>query len=230
MEINLHLAEVSDLELNSQLLSDRVGKFTASSFDRLMTYENKIDELPAGAETLVLEKVAETMTGQCEMDDIFSPYMEWGKDHELLAIEQFELATGIKAKHTGANQQLIDYNGDIEILRGHVGGTPDGIIDDETGIEVKCPKSKTHLEYLLTVSPETMKQAQKKYYWQMQGYMMLTGKKAWWFISYDPRFADEKNRLLYCKIERNETDIQRLLIRLEMAVKRKNEILSQLTK
>lgn len=238
---SLYDAEVSEVELNSRLLleTSRIGKFTCSEFHKLMTYENKIDDFPKGAETVVIEKVSEVMTDTCSFsDDWTSDAMQWGKDHELEAVERFTQETGIKVKKIGTGQEFIEYSGEIDdILIGNTGGTPDGDIDEKTGLEVKCPSSKVHLGYGLGFMPisngagvimPTLKEVEKKYYWQVQGYMMLTGKESWYFMSYDPRFKNKAQQVIIAKVDRCETDIQKLKVRLRMAVQKKNEILNQL--
>ena len=119
-------------------LKERRGRFTASEVHRLLTYENKPDELPKGAETYVLEKVVEVLTDESK-DGFISDSMQWGVDNELEAITLFEKKRGVAVKHTGENQKLIKYGKDA-------GGTPDGI-GHGFGIEVKCPDSKTHFIY-----------------------------------------------------------------------------------
>lgn len=229
-DMDLHAAEVKDIELNNRLViaQDRLGKFTASEFDRLMTYENRIDDFPAGAMSYVREKVAEVMTDSCDYDESFtSDAMQWGKDHELEAVERFHKETDLQVVYYGDQQKFINYQGKKDdILNGNCGGTPDGHIDKDNGIEVKCPLSKTHLSYILDIRDAvTFKETQKKYYWQVQGYMMLTGRKAWYFVTYDNRFKDVSKQIHIIKIVRDETDIQKLRTRLEMAVRAKNEIL-----
>lgn len=239
--INLQDLEVSEVELNNSLLLEtaRIGKFTCSEFHKLMTYENKIDDLPKGAMTVIREKVSEVLTESTSFNESWtSDAMQWGKDHELEAIKRFTEETGIAVKSTGDNQQFTEFEEEGSILNGNVGGTPDGDIDQQTGLEIKCPNSSTHLDYILKnmeleeleelpTEPE-LKIIEKKYYWQVQGYMMLTGKKFWFFVSYDPRFKDHDKKILIKQVKRNDRDIQKLKVRLEMCVREKNRILDEL--
>lgn len=238
---NLHEADVSEVELNTRLLLEaaRIGKFTCSEFHSLMTYEGQIDKLPKGAETVIIEKVSEVLTNSCSFSDSWTnDAMQWGKDHEVEAVQRFTEETGIAVKSIGNDQVFIEYKGESDdILNGNVGGTPDGDINDEVGIEIKCPSSKVHLNYLLDFwnaekqaedHQVTLKQIEKKYYWQCQGYMLLTGKKKWFFVSYDPRFTDESKQILVQCVDRSEVDIQRLKVRLEMCVRKRNEILKEM--
>jgi hypothetical protein len=232
VETGLDLSEILEAKeaAAEEYANQRIGKFTASDCYKLMTHENQIDKLPAGAETHVLEKVGEILTNSCSFsDDWTNAAMQWGKDHEVEAVERFVKEQNKEVKRYGGNQKFYQYEGDQKILAGHVGGTPDGDVDELTGLEVKCPNTTTHLKYLMgVVDAETLKKVEAKYYWQIHMYFLLTGKRAWYFMSYDPRIVNEAKQAHIVKIERNETDILRLITRLEMAVNRKVELLNEL--
>ncbi|MDO1698239.1 YqaJ viral recombinase family protein, partial [Escherichia coli] len=61
------------------------------------------------------------------------------------------------------------------------GASPDGLVDEDGLIEIKCPNTATHLETLRTGKPKT------EYLLQMHGQMMCTGRKWCDFVSYDNR-------------------------------------------
>lgn len=69
------------------------------------------------------------------------------------------------------------------VLRGDglVGGSPDGIVGEDGGVEIKCPMAHTHVLYLL--SPARLV---TDYGPQVQGYMYLTGREWWDVMSYHP--------------------------------------------
>jgi YqaJ-like viral recombinase domain len=99
--------------------------------------------------------------------------MRWGIEHEHEACAAYEAATGELVTHVGflAHPNLL------------AGCSPDGIIGDYEGLlEVKCPKSTTHLQYLraTTVPPE--------YVPQLQHNLWITGAQWADLVSYDPRF------------------------------------------
>jgi post-segregation antitoxin (ccd killing protein) len=195
-------------------LEERKGKFTASEFVRLMGFEDK-DVFPEGAITYVTEKVLEVVTTN-DRKQLSSNAVEWGKETEVEAIEKFMEKYGFKVYNYGDDQKYIELTKDV-------GCTPDGLIDKDSGIETKCPDSKTHLYYLEHLNLENFKKECTKYYWQIQGSMYITGRKLWYFISYDPRFKNENKRLFVLQIERNDTDILKLEKRLNEAIRRKKE-------
>ena len=200
-------------------LKQRIGRFTASEMHRLLTYENKPDELPKGAETYILEKVVEVLTGEAK-EGFKSESMQWGNDNELEAIETFARKRDISIKNTGENQIFVKYGK-------HAGGTPDGV-GHGFDVEVKCPNSITHFVYVTQIKDsETLKAVKKEYYYQMQSLMLFTGKKYGYFISYDPRYKMKSKRLHFVRIERNEKDIEFIKKLLEMAINLKKEMLNE---
>jgi hypothetical protein len=68
---------------------------------------------------------------------------------------------------------------------------------------------------------EDLKSMAPEYYWQCQGLMMITDLPRWYFVSYDPRFLAEKLRMHIVIIHRDNDDIDKLRIRLEMAIEAK---------
>ena len=200
-------------------LKQRLGKFTASEFYRLMTNEDS-KEFPKGAKTYVIENVIEVLT-ESPKESYTSKSMERGNKYEVEAVNHFTKITGLKVEKFGENQEFVELTKDI-------GGTPDGRIIPKSGIETKCPNSKTHFHYLENIKTQySLKEFEPKYYWQIQGLMFVTGALEWWFISYDPRFKHSKNKMLKVKIERDEKDILKLRNRLKEAIRRKNQLLKK---
>ena len=72
---------------------------------------------------------------------------------------------------------------------------------------------------------EDLKKHCANYYWQIQGNLLATGRKTAYFISYDDRFLEPKHQIMILEITRNETDIEKLKKRLQMAENHKKELL-----
>ena len=204
-------------------LKSREGKFTSSNCHKLMTYEDKPDEFPKGAMTYVEEIVIEILTDGKGKESYKSDDMDRGNEMELQAIERFETETGLKCYATGEDQKFVE-------LCSYFGGTPDGFFDgaEEDGlIEVKCPKSKTHLFYLRNLKTQAdLKKHCTNYYWQLQGNLLATGRRTAYYISYDDRFTNPEQQILILKIERNDEDIEKLKKRLAMAERHKQQLLN----
>lgn len=132
------------------------------------------------------ELIAERLTGQ-PAESFTSAAMQWGIDTEPYAREAHELKSGDLV-------DLVDFVPHPEIEMS--GASPDGLINDDGLIEIKCPNTATHIEYLLGGKID------RKYILQMQWQMACT-RRAWVdFVSYDPRMSDD----LKYKTERVERD------------------------
>jgi predicted phage-related endonuclease len=99
--------------------------------------------------------------------------MAWGTDQEAAAKEAFENLTGLIVTDVG----FIDHP-----RINFCGVSPDGFVSDGCLIEVKCPKTKTHMKY---VASQTIPAEYKP---QMLLQSACTGKDVW-FVSYDPGWA-----------------------------------------
>lgn len=188
--------------------------------------------LSEGGETFVLEKVIGELT-DTEPDHFENRAMRWGKEWEETAVKEFMRRTGIKVDHYGENQIFVDQESEYlnpslpKTIIPHIGCTPDGLIGDDAGIETKCPDSKQHILYMQEIKDaETLKETYPEAYWQCQGTMYRTGRSAWFFVSFDPRFKQEKLRMLIVKVKRNDDDIEKLERRLKIAVTKKIEQVS----
>ena len=205
-------------EIKSDWLQQRLGKFTASEFHRLMAYPSKA-EMPVGGITYVMEKVAESLVEPAASEGFASYDMQWGIDHEAEAVQAFTDKTGLNVDKHGLAQELIT-------MSEHVGCTPDGLIDSTHGLELKCPKSVTHISYWKIKNSDDLKKHCSNYYWQVQGSMMVTGREEWYFASFDPRFVNPAHRLHIAKIAINIEDVVSLSNRLKMAIALKKKLIA----
>lgn len=195
----------------------RMGKFTCSEVYNLMTEPRSKSDREAGklsksAQTYIYKKVAETLTGKKR--EFTSRETEWGEEYEPYARTMYE-------------QVFEEVTAAGFIYDGKLGGSPDGLIGEKGGIEIKCPYTyEGHVENLL-LTPETLKEAHKEYYWQIQGYMKVTAREWWDFVSFHPDFPEE-----YClqviRILRNEDDIKLMNSKVEKACLMRDEILKKL--
>lgn len=138
--------------------------------------------------------VAEILTGQPQDDTFQNAAMTWGTETEPLARAAYEIATG----------RMVDTVGLVmhpDILRG--AASPDGLVGLDGLLEIKCPKTATHLLYL------TERQIPKDYQLQMLWQMACT-ERAWCdFVSFDPRMP-EHLQLLTLPFKRDETRIDEI--------------------
>lgn len=150
----------------------RAGIPTASEFDCLITPlgEIRTGETP---KTYLAKKVAEAWQGGPLLEfNVFD--MEAGQVLEKEARPWFEARYEVDIKTVGF----------ITTDDGRIGCSPDGLIGDNSGIEIKCPKVETHVGYLLNGK------LPKDYVAQVHGSMFVTGFKEWRFLSYRRRFPN----------------------------------------
>lgn len=123
--------------------------------------------------------------------------IDWGNEWEFAAIEAYE-----KQKFCEVHsQQVFQMHPEYE----WVGGTPDGLVGDEGGMDAKCPYNMINHAFNLIENMQL-----DDYELQFQGYMWITGRKWWDFTSYDPRMEDAAKDLslhIY-RLERDDEVIE----------------------
>lgn len=145
----------------------RCGIPTASQFDRLVT--PKAWKPSASIDDYVAELVAEYMLG--EPVEIESVWMARGRTIEREARAWYALEHGVTVEQVGF---ITD---DLE----EVGCSPDGLIGEDGGLEIKVPAAKNHAAYLINPAKFTA-----AYWHQCQGGLWITGRKWWDLVSYCP--------------------------------------------
>jgi len=157
----------------------RLGVLTASQVGKLLTPTGK---LSAQRDSLACTLAAEAVLGE-PVDDFNGTYWtDRGSALEDQAGAYFALQTGLEPKAVG-----FVYRDDSRTC----GCSPDWLVwdcdeskditqvDPICGVEVKCPKAATHVEYLLDKDA-------KKYTQQVQFSLWVTGLPKWYFMSYFP--------------------------------------------
>jgi len=148
----------------------RCGVATASEFDNLVTPEWKI-RTGATPETYLLKKLAERHLGSPQLS-YSSGAMEQGVLREDEARAWYEFNRSAQVERVGF----------CTTDDGKAGCSPDGLVGEDGGLEIKCPEAHTHLRYLMAgVLP-------KDYAAQVQGSLFITGRKWWDFLSYNRSF------------------------------------------
>lgn len=144
-------------------------------------------------ENYCVELALERITGNSQ-ESYTNAAMQWGTDTEPLARAAYEAKTG----------SIVDEVAMIEHPTiAMSGASPDGLVDEDGQVEIKCPNSATHARTLLNNKPDA------KYITQMQWQMACTGRKWCDFISFDPRFPDHL-QLSVIRVERDDKMIAEL--------------------
>jgi putative phage-type endonuclease len=181
---------IVDCEQNSaEWVSARTGRITASRMCDMMTRLKRGGEAACRREYRA-ELIAERLTGRAEGHYV-SKEMQVGTEQEPFARTAYEIKT----------QNIVDQVGFIFHPRlDFTGASPDGLIEQDGGLELKCPKTTTHLAYMMAGTvPE---EYQDQILWNM-----ACAERKWWdFASYDPRLP-EKIRLFIVRMPRDEARI-----------------------
>ena len=133
------------------------------------------------------ELIAMRLTGE-RQESYTSPAMLWGIENEPNAKRAFEFLKDVIIVDTPfVPHPDIDW----------AGASPDGLVGDDETVEIKCPNTATHIDYLLSgVAPTA-------YIKQIQWQLCVTGRKRCNFISYDPRMPIDL-QLFHVVVERDE--------------------------
>ena len=169
----------------------RVGRLTGSrAGDMLATIKSGE---AAARRDLRAQLVVERLTGQSQEDGYINAVMQRGIDLEPDAFAAYEAHSGHLVRRTGflSHPTLM------------VGCSLDGDVDDFAGIvEVKCPKSATHLEYL-----KSGRVVPSRHVPQITHNLWITGAQWCDFVSYDDRFPPEL-QLWVVRVPRDEAAIK----------------------
>lgn len=166
----------------------RLGKVTASRITDVLS-NGKSGE-SAGRKNYRMELVVQRLTG-LPGESFTSAAMEHGVLTEPKARFAYE----------AEKQQFVEQVAFVDHPRIEwFGCSPDGLVNDGL-IEIKCPNSTTHIEYLTDQKPPA------KYIPQMQCQMAVTGRQWCDFVSFDPRLPDDL-QLFVVRLERDQEYIE----------------------
>lgn len=146
----------------------RAGKVTASEMDALVSPTFKIRE-GVGVKTYLYKKLAEAYKG-LPLPGFSSFAMEQGQEREDEARRWY----GFEFEDFRVDSEA----GFIEHDDGRCGCSPDALLGDGGGLEIKCPEPVNHVRYLVEGKlPDD-------YAAQVHMSLYVTGRAWWRFISY----------------------------------------------
>lgn len=170
-------------------LQARAGKVTASRIADLMA-KVKTGE-SASRRNLRAQIVAEILTGQPQEMGFISKEMAWGTEQEPYARAAYEMKNGTLVDQVG----LV-----VHPSNPRAAASPDGLVDDDGLVEIKCPNTATHLDYILAGTVPA------GYQLQMLWQMACTSRQWCDFVSFDPRMP-EHLQLFVVRFPRDEARI-----------------------
>ncbi|WP_241597745.1 lambda exonuclease family protein [Rosenbergiella epipactidis] len=152
----------------------RCGRITASRLADVMAKTKS--GYSASRKNYMMELICQRLTGKVEQGFTSVPMIR-GTELEPVAREMYVLNQfDAEVKEVGfILHPVID----------GFGASPDGLVNDDGLIEIKCPNTATHLETMRTGKPK------REYLLQMHAQMMCTGRKWCDFVSYDDRLPQD---------------------------------------
>lgn len=161
--------------------AERLGKITGTRAVDLMG-------TPKAQEKLMATLIKEIATAQ---NKEISPTkaMKNGIITEPKAIAYYELINNVKIEEVG-----LLYHPDNM----YCACSPDGLIEKDGGIEVKCPEDETHVVLVMN------EKVDPKYVWQMNWCMYVSGRKYWDYFNYSENLP-EPIKTFTKRFERDES-------------------------
>lgn len=189
----------------------RLGKVTASKVADVVARTRT--GYAASRANYMAQLVCERLTGK-PTEGFSNAAMEWGVEQEAAARDAYSARVGELVTEVG----FVDHPA-IKMA----GASPDGIVGLNI-VEIKCPSTATHIEYLFEREPP------QKYFYQMQWQMACTGADWCDWVSYDPRMP-ENLQLLVVRIPRDtdcimvlEKEVSEFLAELDVKVAKLKEM------
>jgi len=200
---------ITEMEQGSaEWLALRLGKVTASRMKDVLS-KGRGTAQSKTAETYMMELLCERLTG--ESKPFFeNDAMQWGTATEPQARAMYELMSGNTVKEVA----FVEHNEFIGI-------SPDGMIDDDGLIEIKCPTTITQVRRSLTDNYS------KDYYTQIQCQLWVTEREWCDFLSFDPRLDIAASYLLQ-RVERDDVFIDAMREKTYLFVETMNEFYNNL--
>lgn len=192
----------------SEWLMERCGKATASEAATVMVKGKGPHGLGAGAQTYAMEIAAEILTGVTAVHGACQA-TDWGNRSEEQARLAYERESGLEI----ATAPFIEH-----VAFDRIGGSPDGLVGDDGGVEIKCPfATKNHVQ---TIHSGRMPKEHKP---QVQALLWVTDRKWWDFVSYDPRMPQGCDVFIQ-RQHRDEAYIEDMAARYEALLRYVDEI------
>jgi predicted phage-related endonuclease len=161
--------EVLELEQGStEWLEARLGYVTASRFKDVLAITKTGTEF-AGRKNYRAEIVVERLTGMSG-DRYTNKYMEFGSSTEELARVEYMIRTDNDVTEVGMLRHPTLM----------AGASPDGLIGEDGGLEIKVQQIANHIEALKT------RDIPKQFQDQIHGNLWISGRAWWDYCSYAP--------------------------------------------
>ena len=166
-------------------LTARLGIPTATGIENIVTPTGK----KSSSQIKYMSELIEESILGLQDSGYKSAFMERGNQLEPLARSAYEFLTGNAVKQVGG----VYLNEKKELMV-----SPDGLIPElKKGLEIKCPKMSTHIQYIINGGVPS------EYIIQVQANLWVTGYKTWDFVSYCPEYYKQPFYLFTAQRDQN---------------------------
>ena len=180
----------------------RLGKFTGSKANDLLMKPSL-----KGYQNLIYMLAYERLTGE-PTESYVSEWMQYGSDTEPEARESYIFETGNEVQQVGFIE--LDEN---------TGCSPDGLVNNDGMLEIKCLKWNVQMDYLISQKIPT------NYYLQMQFNLFVSNRQWCDFYSYHPKLKAFNKRVFpdLEKFEEFEERIKQGILDVENLINKLNK-------
>ena len=174
-------------QLSDEWFAVKCGKISASNMSAVLAKGRGNSESKT-RKSYMCRLIAERLSGMPQ-ETYTNGSMQWGIETEPQAREAYEMAKLDTVKQVG----FIEVNE-------YLGCSPDGLVGEDGLLEVKCPNTSTHIQYILDGKMPA------EYVLQVQTQLWVCERQWCDFVSFDPRVTV---RPFWCiRVERDEKKIQ----------------------
>src|SRR5271165_863715 len=188
---------VNVIQGSFQWLQARTVRVTASGVADVMAFLKRGDKKggdTAARSAYKAQIVSEILTGQASGEGFINSYMERGTEQEPYARAAYEIRNDVSVDTVG-----FVIHPTIE----RFGASPDGLIGLDGGVELKNPKTSTHIDYMLAgILPV-------EYEPQVMSCLSCTERDWWDFVSFDSRLP-LRHQMFKIRVFRNEERIKEI--------------------
>ncbi len=199
--MSVEMETIDCIQGSEEWYQARLGFVTASNFSKVLNKKS--------GRGLYMRKIAaERLTGYRE-DEYKNDIMFHGNEIEDIARNVYQMIKDCEVQQVGFVRRDDD-----------VGGSPDGLIDEDGLIEIKCPLPSTHIEYIIS------NKVPSKYIPQIQGLLWITGRAWCDFVSYDNRIVSKPMHII--RVERDSEYINDMAANVNVFVKELKALINKI--
>lgn len=166
----------------------RLGKITGSEFNNLIN--------PTSKNKYLFKKATEILLNVKAENDI---YFKIDIDRGIALENSARLLTS-----KVLNKNIVECGFVENDDAPRCGFSPDGLIDDNAIIEIKCPRSYIYLQRYMNNNIDFLKFYDKNIYWQIMFGLYITNRDYCYYVNYNEEFLNKKlHNICILKIEKN---------------------------